>query len=87
VADSALTALFTEATALEYETFQNTVGNLTTTDRNTADFVFMMCLSRNVIGRLGSATNKAKNFFRRYIGSNYIREMAEAGGVAQYVQQ
>lgn len=85
VANSTLTALFTEVTGLEYDTFQNTVESLTTTDRNTEDLVFMMRLGWNVVGRLGSARNKATNFFRRYIGSNYIGEMAQAGGAVQYV--
>jgi sulfatase maturation enzyme AslB (radical SAM superfamily) len=65
---------------LEYGTFKNTVESLTTADRNTADFQFMMCLTRNVVGQVGNAANRAKNFFRRYIGENYIPEMAEAGG-------
>ena len=68
-------------TSLEYDAFKNTVESLTTADRNTADFLFMMCLSRNVVGHVGNAANKAKNFFRRYIGNNYIPEMAQAGGV------
>jgi hypothetical protein len=71
-------------TSLEYNTFKNTVESLTTTDRNTADFIFMMCLSRNVVSHVGSAANKAKNFFRRYIGANYIPKLADAGGVVRY---
>ena len=85
MANSTLTALFTEVTGLEYETFQNTVESLTTTDRNTEDLVFVMRLGWNVVGRLGSARSKAFNFFRRYIGSNYIGEMAQAGGAVRFM--
>ena len=66
---------------LEYGTFKNTVESLTTSDRNVADFVFMMSLSRSVVNHVGNAASKAKNYFRRYIGSNYIDAMADAGGV------
>ena len=66
---------------LEYGTFKNTVESLTTSDRNVADFVFMMSLSRNVVNHVGNTASKAKNYFRRYIGNNYIDAMADAGGV------
>ena len=85
-ADLNLTNLFNHVTTLEYSAFKNAVESLTTSDRNTADLVFMMCLSRNVVSHVGAAAHKAKNFFRRYIGANYIREMAQAGGVREYVQ-
>ena len=85
-ADTNLTNLFKQVTSLQYDAFKNTVESLTTSDRNTADFVFMMCLSQNVVSHVGTAAHKAKNFFRRYIGENYIPGMAQAGGVRQYVQ-
>ena len=76
-----LTALFTQATLLEYNTFRNAVEGLTTNDRNTTDFVFMMCVSRKVVGHVGDYANKAKNYFRRYLGETYIGAVANAGGV------
>ncbi|XP_028409164.1 uncharacterized protein LOC114531744 [Dendronephthya gigantea] len=83
-----LTALFKDqASALEYNTFKNTVESLTTTERSTADFVFMMCLTRDVVKHVGDFAGKAKSFFRRFIGQSYIQKITEAGGVKEYVEE
>ena len=82
-ADTKLAALFTKATSLEYDTFKNTVENLTTNDRNKADFVFMMCVSRKVVDHVGHYAGKAKNYFRRYLEETYIGAVANAGGMVR----
>lgn len=66
---------------LDYETFKDAVGNLTTNDRNKADFVFVMCLCKNVSQNVGHLKYKVRNLFQRYIGNNYIEEIANVGGV------
>ena len=50
-------------------------------DRNAANFMFAMCLSNQVVGKVGNLAVKAKSFFRRYISDKYVSAIADAGGV------